>query len=91
MFFHKIDLINPKVKDNFKKLKRQIRDLLDLRVELPIYFMSLTPELIYMLYNAFLGIIYSLSKEVDAIKKIIDEGMKDVGKAIVLLRINKIM
>ncbi len=85
LFFHKIDLINPKVKDNFKKLKRQIHDLLGLRVELPIYFTSLTPGLIYMLYDAFLEILYSLSKEVDAIKKILDEEMKNIEKAICII------
>ncbi len=82
LFFHKIDLINQKVKGTFTILENQIRKLLNLPIELKIFFTSLRPNLIYRTYNAFFEVLSEISEEIMSLKKIVNFTIKDASKTI---------
>jgi len=79
LFFHKIDLLGKEVdsKDLDKievKLKKQF--------DLPIYFTSIHPDLIYGLYNAFYEILSSSSTETAKLREILESEVKFHPKSI---------
>ena len=82
LFFHKIDLINQKFRGRFQIIKSEIQKRLNLPIELPIYFTSLHPNLIFNAFNAFFEILSSLSKETTELKNIIDMIINELPKTI---------
>ena len=77
IFFHKIDLFNQKIKGMFQLIETQIKEHLNIPIEFKIFFTTLHPNLIYSLYNAFFGVLSSLSTETSSLKDIIDMAIKD--------------
>lgn len=77
LFLHKIDLIR---EDNKDKTLREIKNTVENQLQLPIYFTSIYPNLIYSLYNAFYEILSSFSEETITLKTILDEKISDFSK-----------
>ncbi len=80
IFFHKVDLLNQKFKDNFHILEQEIKNSLALSIEFKVYFTSLHPNFIYNTFNAFFEILSGLSKKNFAIKSVIDSILKSYNK-----------
>jgi hypothetical protein len=81
LFLHKIDLlITKKIGSMLTLIRRQITKQLDLPEELPIYFTSLHPNLIYTTYNAILDTISSFSKETSNLKEIVRKSIEGLSK-----------
>ncbi|MFX1258093.1 MAG: GTPase [Promethearchaeota archaeon] len=80
LYLHKIDLINQKIRGKLQILKNQIINLLELPVELPIYFTSLHPDLIYSIYNAISDTISSFSSEATNLKALVNKVIKDLSR-----------
>jgi len=77
LFLHKIDLINEEMRESeILKLEKSIKDKLDL----PIYFTSIYPNLIYSLYNSFYEILSNFSEETVKLKQILDRKIEDHTK-----------
>ena len=77
IFFHKIDLIGKNEYDTtIKDIKHEMKAVLNL----PIYFTSIHPELIYNLYNAFYEILSSSSEENFKLKGILESIIKEYSK-----------
>ena len=77
IFFHKIDLIGKNEYDTtIKDIKHEMKAVLNL----PIYFTSIHPELIYNLYNAFYEILSGSSEETLKLKGILERVIKDYSK-----------
>jgi len=74
---HKIDLIR---EENQEKIFREIKNTIENQLQLPIYFTSIYPNLIYSLYNAFYEILSSFSEETITLKTILDEKISDFSK-----------
>ncbi len=72
LFMHKVDLlINKKIGSRLDIIKHQIIRQLSLPEELPIYFTSLHPNLIYTIYNALSDTISYFSEDNVKLKDII--------------------
>ncbi|MFX1567621.1 MAG: GTPase [Promethearchaeota archaeon] len=83
LFLHKIDLlINKKIGSMLALIRRQVKKQLDLPEDLPIYFTSLHPNLIYTVYNAISDIFSNFSKDSSNLKEIIKESMSNSSKTI---------
>ena len=81
LFFHKVDLlIKKKIGSMLALIKRQIVKQLDLPEEIPIYFTSLHPNLIYTTFNAISNTISTFSKETSTLKDFIKKRLKDLSK-----------
>ena len=81
LFLHKIDLlITKKIGSMLALIRRQIIKQLDLPEELPIYFTSLHPNLIYTTYNAISDTISSFSLETSNLKVIVGHSIKGLSK-----------
>ena len=81
LFFHKVDLlIKKKIGSMLALIKRQIVRQLDLPEEIPIYFTSLHPNLIYTTFNAISNTISTFSKETSTLKDFIKKRLKDLSK-----------
>ena len=81
LFLHKIDLlITKKIGSMLALIRRQIIKQLKLPEEIPIYFTSLHPNLIYTAYNALSDTISGLSKDTSTLKEIIKNIIKDLSK-----------
>lgn len=81
LFLHKIDLlITKKIGSMLALIRRQIIRQLNLPEELPIYFTSLHPNLIYTTYNAISDTISNLSKDTFTLKEIIRQKITDLPK-----------
>ena len=64
LFLHKIDLlINKKIGSMLALIQRQVNKQVRLPEELPIYFTSLHPNLIFTVYNALSDIFSNYSKD----------------------------
>ena len=86
LFLHKIDLlINKKIGSMLALIRRQIEKQLNLPEELPIYFTSLHPNLIYTVYNAISDIFSNFSKDSSNLKEIIKESMSSSSKTICIV------
>jgi len=81
LFLHKIDLlITKKIGSMLALIRRQITNQLNLSEELPIYFTSLHPNLIYTTYNAISDTISSFSKDTSNLKKIVKNAINGLSK-----------
>ena len=81
LFLHKVDLlIKKKIGSMLALIKRQIVNQLDLPEEIPIYFTSLHPNLIYTTFNAISNTISTFSKDTSALKDIIKKQLKNLSK-----------
>ncbi|MHA2180042.1 MAG: GTPase [Promethearchaeota archaeon] len=70
LFLHKIDLvIQKKIGSLLSLIRRQIIKQLELPDEIPIYFTSLHPNLIYTTYNAISNTISGFSENSSALKE----------------------
>jgi hypothetical protein len=72
VLFHKVDLINQKLKHNFKNIKNIIKNNVDILMDLNIYFTSLHPSFIHRTFNAFFEILSNISVKTLNIKNAID-------------------
>ncbi len=89
ILFHKIDLINQKVSDNFHLMKRGIKSRFTLPIEIPFYFTSIYPEIDYTIFNAFSEILSNLSQDSKNLKIIIDENIKNFTNLICFITNSK--
>ena len=81
LFLHKVDLlIKKKIGSMLALIKRQIIRQLDLPEEVPIYFTSLHPNLIYTTFNAMSNTISTFSKETSILKDIIKKVLGKLSK-----------
>ena len=81
LFLHKIDLIiKKKIGTLLSFIRRQIIKQLDLPEEIPIYFTSLHPNLIYTTYNAISNTISNFSENTSALKERIKNLLKNSSK-----------
>lgn len=82
LFLHKIDLlITKKTGSMLALIRRQIIKQLNLPEELPIYFTSLHPNLIYTTYNAISDTISNFSEDISILKEIIRKTIKGLPKS----------
>ncbi|MFW9970554.1 MAG: GTPase [Candidatus Odinarchaeota archaeon] len=81
LFLHKIDLLmNKKIGSMLALIRRQITNQLNLPEELPIYFTSLHPNLIYTTYNAISDTISNFSEDTSILKEFIRKAIKGLSK-----------
>ncbi|MFX1344536.1 MAG: GTPase [Promethearchaeota archaeon] len=81
LFLHKIDLIiKKKIGNLLSFIRRQIIKQLELPEEIPIYFTSLHPNLIYTTYNAISNTISNFSENTSTLKDSIKNRLKDSSK-----------
>ncbi|MHA2399405.1 MAG: GTPase [Promethearchaeota archaeon] len=81
LFLHKIDLIiSKKIGSLLSSIRRQIQKQVGLVEELPIYFTSLHPNLIYTTYNAISNTISDFKKKTTALKDLLKFLLKDTSK-----------
>jgi len=81
LFMHKVDLlINKKIGSRLDIIKHQITRQLSLPEELPIYFTSLHPNLIYTIYNALSDTISYFSEDNMKLKDIIMKLINGLAK-----------
>jgi len=73
LFFHKTDLINKETRNkNMDEIEIEIHK----KVNLPIYFTSILPDLIYLTYNAFYEMLSTFSEENFALKILLDNSIE---------------
>ncbi|KKN17505.1 hypothetical protein LCGC14_0965130 [marine sediment metagenome] len=83
LFFHKVDLlIDKKIGTRLDIIKRHVNKQLNLPEELPLYFTSLHPNLIYTIYNALSDIFSNFSEDSSNLKQIITKLIKGLSKTI---------
>ncbi|MBY8991192.1 MAG: 50S ribosome-binding GTPase [Candidatus Lokiarchaeota archaeon] len=83
LFLHKIDLIiKKKIGTLLSFIRKQIIKQLDLPEELPLYFTSLHPNLIYTTYNAISNTISNFSENTSTLKENIKNKLKNSSKTI---------
>jgi hypothetical protein len=81
LFLHKIDLIiKKKIGTLLSFIRKQIIKQLGLPEELPLYFTSLHPNLIYTTYNAISNTISSFSENTSTLKENIKNQLKNSSK-----------
>lgn len=81
LFLHKIDLIiKKKIGTLLSFIRRQIIKQLNLPEEIPVYFTSLHPNLIYTTYNAISNTISDFSENTSALKESIKNLLKNSSK-----------
>lgn len=81
LFLHKIDLIiKKKIGTLLSFIRRQIIKQLNLPEEIPIYFTSLHPNLIYTTYNAISNTISKFVENTSAFKESIKNLLKNSSK-----------
>ena len=86
LFLHKIDLlVNKKIGSMLALIRRQAIKQLNLPEELPIYFTSLHPNLIYTVYNAISDIFSNFSKDSSNLKGNIEKTMIGLSKTICIV------
>ena len=82
LIFHKVDLINQKIKKNYLSMKNGIKKRINLPENVPIYFTSLHPEAVHSTFNAFSDIISNLSTETKNLKEILSRNIIAFPKSI---------
>ncbi|MFX1384438.1 MAG: GTPase [Promethearchaeota archaeon] len=86
LFLHKIDLlINKKIGSMLALIKKQVTKQLNLPEEVPMYFTSLHPNLIYTVYNALSDILSDFSKDTLNLKKIVKKIINGLSKTICIV------
>ncbi|MFX1454948.1 MAG: GTPase [Promethearchaeota archaeon] len=81
LFLHKIDLvIKKRIGSLLSLIRRQIIKQLELPEELPIYFTSLHPNLIYTTYNAISNTISDFSENTSTLREIIRASLVNLSK-----------
>lgn len=86
LFLHKIDLlIHKKIGSMLALIRRHVQKQLDLPEELPIYFTSLHPNLIYTVYYAISDTFSNFSKDSSNLKTIIKKLITPLSKTICLV------
>ncbi len=81
LFLHKIDLvIKKKIGSLLSLIRRQIIKQLELPDEIPIYFTSLHPNLIYTTYNAISNTISDFSENSSVLKEKIKAKLGNLSK-----------
>ncbi len=84
LFNHKIDLVKNYSKifdEEIHRINIIIKDELDL----PIYFTSIKPEMVYSTYNAFCEILSGVSPESNYLKDLLDKKIKDFSKTMAFI------
>ena len=83
LFLHKIDLlIDKKIGSKLDLIRKQIARQLNLPEELPLYFTSLHPNLIYTISNAVSDTFSNFSEDSLNLKKIIKNKISELSKTI---------
>ena len=82
---HKIDLVQTKSNLRIQKIKDQMIELLNLKVNLPIYFTSISPKLISNTYTTCFEIFSKFSKESKKLKDILDNQLKVLSKTMCII------
>ena len=77
LFLHKTDLIS---KESIHDKIMEIRGIINDNLNLPVYFTSIYPNLIYSLYNAFYEILSDFSEETTILKTILDKNVENIPK-----------
>jgi len=77
LIMHKIDLININKR---QEIINDVESKIKQEFDLPIFFTSILPDLIYNLYNSFYEILSNYSDETYNLKKILDESLKEIEK-----------
>ena len=72
LIFHKVDLINQKIKGNYFLMRNGIKNRINLPENIPIYFTSLYPESVHSTFNAFSNILSNLSIESQNLRDILN-------------------
>ena len=85
LFFHKVDLIYQVNEDMLSLLKSRVLNQLDLPVELPIYFTSLHPKLLFSIYNAFFDALSNFSMEALTLKNVVQKILNKLSKTICVI------
>jgi hypothetical protein len=81
LFLHKIDiLIDKKIGSMLALIRRHLIKQLSLPEDLPIYFTSLHPNLIYTVYNALSDIFSNYSKDSSKLKNFIKDIINGLSK-----------
>lgn len=75
LFLHKVDLIR-KYSKKFEIELPKIRTFIKNEFNLPIYFTSIHPEIIFNMYNAFCEILGMISPESSYLKDLLDNKIK---------------
>ncbi|MFX1238835.1 MAG: ADP-ribosylation factor-like protein, partial [Promethearchaeota archaeon] len=82
VFFHKVDLISQELREaQTNEIELKIHE----RVNVPIYFTSIYPNLIYNTYFAFYEMLSNFSEENFALKMILDESLEEKPKIMCFL------
>lgn len=77
LFLHKIDLIEKNDRQSIiENLKADIKD----KYDLPIFFTSLYPNIIYSLYNAFYNILSTFSDDIENLNSFLDDFLNRLSK-----------
>ncbi len=83
LFLHKVDLlIDKKIGSRLDIIRMHILKQLNIPEDLPIYFTSLHPDLIYTVFNAISDIFSNFSKDSSNLKEIIKKYVKGLSKTI---------
>lgn len=82
IFFHKIDLIP---KDSREDIMESIRTEISEKIDAPLYFTSIYPNLIYNLYSAFYDVLGNLSEDTVNIKEILEEKIIDKSQTMIFV------
>jgi hypothetical protein len=77
LFLHKIDLIE---KNERKEVIEEIRNQINKNLDLPIFFTSIYPNIIYSLYNAFYNILSGFSEDTADLKLFLDQFLEKLEK-----------
>ncbi len=77
LFLHKIDQLD---QSNRESVVNELKNEIQNQFNLPIYFTSIYPELIYSIYNAFYEILSGFSEETFKLKNILDNFLKKYSK-----------
>ena len=85
LVMHKFDLIQVKIYSKIQKLKEQMVELINLKIHLPIYFTSISPDLISNTYNVCFEIFSKFSKESKELKRILDKELKNTSKKMCII------
>ena len=75
LIFHKVDLINQKIKRNYFLMRNGVKTRINLPENIPLYFTSLYPKSVYSTFNAFSEILSNLSIESQNLREILNRNI----------------
>ncbi|MBY9010176.1 MAG: 50S ribosome-binding GTPase [Candidatus Lokiarchaeota archaeon] len=82
LIFHKVDLINQKIKGNYFLMRNGIKNRINLPENIPIYFTSLYPESVHSTFNAFSNILSNFSIESRKLRDILNHNISTFPRTI---------